>query len=541
MRRILLIAVLAAGATGIALGAAAGDDREGRRYTLELDTAYGLVDGGDLKIAGVRAGVIERMRLDRRTKRALVDIRIDERGFGGLRRDVRCRVRPQSLLGEYFVDCEPGTASRVLPDGSTVPVERTEGTVAPDLLTNVLRRPYQERLRILLSSLGAGVAGNGERLNATIRRAVPALRQTDRVLALLARQEDAIDGLVRDADTVLGEVDRRRTDVGRFVAEVGGVAEASAARRRELGAAIAATPRFLDELTPTMRALGQAAAEGAPTLRSLRAGAGEVRRLLRALGPVADAAGPTLRSLGRAADAGRPALRPVRERVRELRPAASGAPELLGNLAIILEHLDNREFAAEEDARSPGGKGFTTLEGLLRYSMYQALAVNAYDAESHLLNIGVFPSETCGRYTDLGRLRSHPQLEADCSIRLGPNAVGITLPDPSRPAGAEDRARAGGDGSRTARRRGAARPSDEAAGGRSDGGAATGSPAPTPGRPQSPIDRLLGDATTPVPAPALPALPDPADVVRDPAGSLPPVGQRPTDEGRTGLLDFLLG
>ena len=50
---------------------------------------------------------------------------ITEKGFGSLRSDVFCETRPQSPIGEYFLDCLPGTAKRELrADGGRVPVER---------------------------------------------------------------------------------------------------------------------------------------------------------------------------------------------------------------------------------------------------------------------------------------------------------------------------------------------------------------------------------------------------------------------------------
>ena len=52
-----------------------------------------------------------------------------------------------------------------------------------------MRRPYRERLRIILDELGAGVAGRADDLNETIRRASPALRETDRVLDVLGAPE----------------------------------------------------------------------------------------------------------------------------------------------------------------------------------------------------------------------------------------------------------------------------------------------------------------------------------------------------------------
>ena len=56
------------------------------------------------------------------------------------------------------------------------------------MLNNVLRLPYRQRFSILLSEFGAGLAGRGDQLNAVIHRANPALRETDELLAILAKQ-----------------------------------------------------------------------------------------------------------------------------------------------------------------------------------------------------------------------------------------------------------------------------------------------------------------------------------------------------------------
>ncbi len=54
------------------------------------------------------------------------------------------------------MDCDPGTSRRKLPYGGTVPISRTSGTIAPDVVQNILRKPYREKFSILLSELGAG-------------------------------------------------------------------------------------------------------------------------------------------------------------------------------------------------------------------------------------------------------------------------------------------------------------------------------------------------------------------------------------------------
>ena len=65
----------------------------------------------------------------RRRPLAVVEAEVTEPGFADLRSDARCEIRPQSFIGEYFVDCQPGTSPRRLPDGGRVPVEQTSSTI----------------------------------------------------------------------------------------------------------------------------------------------------------------------------------------------------------------------------------------------------------------------------------------------------------------------------------------------------------------------------------------------------------------------------
>src|SRR3712207_1904327 len=124
LRRILGLALLIAAVGAIAVfgtGASDEDDGGAKKYTVELDNAFGVVDGADVKIGGVRAGKVKKLRLDRTDMRALVDFEITETGFDDIRTDVRCETRPQSLIGEYFIDCRPGVKEK-LPEGSVIPV-----------------------------------------------------------------------------------------------------------------------------------------------------------------------------------------------------------------------------------------------------------------------------------------------------------------------------------------------------------------------------------------------------------------------------------
>jgi virulence factor Mce-like protein len=431
VKRIAFLLAALAGAVAFLVTTGAGGGSGDPKYTVEIDNAFGLITGGDVKVAGVRAGKISSLKLDRKTKRALVGIDITKTGFGSFRKDVHCEVRPQSLIGEYFVDCLPGT-SPVKLKGNFIPVAQTGSTVPPDLVNDILRVPYRERLRILLDELGAGVAGRGGDLNAALRRANPALRETDRVLKILADQNQVLKNLTSNGDRVITALANNKQNVGRWVTEAKNTAQASAERRTELAQTFHKLPFFLEQLRPTMRSLGNVATEQTPALQDLNASSKQLDRFFRNLAPFSRASLPAFKALGQASVTGRQAVKAATPTVTQLQKFAANTPELGKNLAIILEDLDNRNRAVEKDARSPGGQGYTGLEALLSYVVNQALAINIFDGNAYVLKVSVIGGGACANYTDAKGAKD-PSVK-DCPSVLGPSQPGINQPDPTLPA-----------------------------------------------------------------------------------------------------------
>jgi ABC-type transporter Mla subunit MlaD len=404
-------------------------------------------------------------------------------------------------------------------------------------VTNIFRLPYRERLRIIVDELGAGAAGNAANLRAAIRRASPALRETDRVLAILAKQNATLAALARDGDQVLGALAANRRDVARFVDAAGRTATVAAQRQAALAEGIRRLPGFLAALRPAMGALGEVAGNATPALRNLDASAGQLTAFLDRLGPFATASRPAFRALGRAAVTGRQALTAAAPTVAELGRFAGGTPELAKNLDIVLQHLDDRSFAVEKDPRSPGGQGYTGLEALLNYVFYQATATTLFDANTHLLNIDIFASLTCSPYPDpqvVAAAAKDPSAPINkCRSWLGPTQPGITAPDPTATAAGAPRA------ATPKPLAGAAPPAATAPGAAP---APETPPAPAPGRPAPggsgaaaplglpPLQELVGNLVEHV-----------ANLPRTLGNLLGPAPtQRSSDRAQKQLLDYLL-
>ncbi len=447
MRRLatLPLVMLAAAALAFALAGASGDGGE-RSYRIVFDNAFGLVTGGDFRVGGVRAG--ETSDFDVKTSRngppkAVVTATVSEEGVPAFRTDATCAVKPQSLIGEYFVDCQPGTARERLADDAAIPVTQTEGTIPLDLIQNVLRRPVRERLRVLVAGLGTGLAGRSDDLQAVLRRLHPGMRETSKVLRILGDESDTIQHFIADADTVFTELAGSRRDARRFVTEGADLAETVASRRDALRESVRRTPEFLAELRPSLVRLGELASESEPLLADLERAAPDLKGVLDRLGPFAATARPALRELGNAAVPANQALREGKAELDELRRLAADAPATAKPLRQLLQSLDDRRRAIDHDPRAKvngppstdpsygGGRGgFTGFESIGNYFFWQVMSTNVFDELGHLLRVGA----TTNKCSPFVNNVSDKQLLADCNSWLGPRQPGINAPDPGQPS-----------------------------------------------------------------------------------------------------------
>jgi ABC-type transporter Mla subunit MlaD len=400
IRRVIAIGVaLVAAAVVVVLGTGAKEDNGAYRVRAIFSNAFTVIPGEDVKISGVKVGKISDLEVTPDNKAAVV-LDITEPGFKDFRKDATCTIRPQSLIGERFVECTPtqpkaegeqpappldkikrgdGKGQYLLPDS------QTEKPVDLDLVGNIWRLPYRQRLSIIINELGTGLAANGDELKQAIREADPALAQTDKVLKILAEQNQVLADLAKNGDEVLRPLARDRAKVADFIVKANTTAQASAERRSDIERNIQKFPAFLRELKPTMQRLGGLADQMTPVLTDLGAAAPDINRFIKALGPFSQAGIPALTSLGDAADVGDEALLASKPIIGDLRTFAGQAKPLTHNLNLLLSSL-----------QSTGG-----IERLMDFLYFQAAATNGYDSIGHYLR-AVLVVTTCSTYITKG-------------------------------------------------------------------------------------------------------------------------------------------
>ena len=82
MKRVFVTAFVVVGAVGAGIFAAGGggdSNADGKTYWVQLDNAFGLVEGADLKVGGVKAGKIAGFEVDRTARKAKVRSRSPSR------------------------------------------------------------------------------------------------------------------------------------------------------------------------------------------------------------------------------------------------------------------------------------------------------------------------------------------------------------------------------------------------------------------------------------------------------------------------------
>jgi ABC-type transporter Mla subunit MlaD len=353
---------------------------DGGPYTVRaiFDDASFAAQGEDVRIAGANVGSIQALGVTA-SNQAAVTIGISDARFTPFHANASCAIRPQSLIGEEYVDCSPGSSSaaplRRITRGPgagsyLLPVTHTSSPVDTDIVQDISREPVRQSLAVIIDELGTGLAARGSDLNAVIHRANPSLGDTDRVLKILDRQNHALAQLATNSDTVLAPLARERRQISGFIVQANTTSVASAQRAADISRTFKLFPSFLRQLRPLMADLGTLADQGTPVLTDLGQSASALGRQFANLTPFASAARTALIKLGASARQSQPALlatMPLAQRLLKLgragQPTASSLQRLTTSLDNTggIEQLMNVLFEG-----TAAGNGFNSLGHYVR-------------------------------------------------------------------------------------------------------------------------------------------------------------------------------
>jgi phospholipid/cholesterol/gamma-HCH transport system substrate-binding protein len=437
MRKMLIAAALVAAIVVVVLLAGGGSGGGGYVVRGIFDSGGFMVAGEEVRVAGANVGEIESVGVTmpgeidayRNGKpvsvpgKAVIAMKIDDPGFQDFRKDASCLIRPQSLIGEKFVDCRP-TLPRApgsqpapelerVPDGQPgagqylLPLGSNSTSVDPDLINNINQLTYAQRFRLILNELGASLAGRGKDVEAVVKRANPVLRDADRVFGILSAQRDQLAQLASDSEEILGPLSREKASVAGFFSNAGAAAQASSEKGEALEASLRKLPAFLRELRQTMGSFESFSTAGTPVVEYLGKAAPALTQATRALTPFSAASTVSLKSLGATGEEAGPKLRAADPVVKKARDLGTSGATPTSELAAFLG-------SAKKDG------AFDSIADLIYNS---AASTNEFDQYGHF-------TRTLAQLTNCNLYETHPT--SSCSANFnGPGASSSSSFDPA--------------------------------------------------------------------------------------------------------------
>ena len=419
-RKGLLALLLVAVVVVVVLLVSGGGGDKGYVIRAIFDNGSFMVQGEQVRVAGANVGEIESVdvtvpgEIDSYENgkpqaipgKAVIVMKIEDPGFQDFRQDATCLIRPQSLIGEKYVDCrptlprapgtEPPPALKEIPDGQPgagellLPVENNSSTVDPDLINDIHSLPYAQRFRLIFNELGATLAGRGTDIAEAVKRANPDLRDADRLLQILAQQKDELAQLASDSDQVTRPLAEQRQHVAGFLSNAGAAGQATADRGPELEQSLSKLPQFLREFRTTMRNLQGFSDAATPVLSNLDRATPALTEATRNLAPFTAASTVALKSLGNAGEASGPTFRAADPVVKKASKLARSGVGPTTNLAKFLVSTKKT-------------KGFDNLVDLI----YNGTgATNEFDKYGHLVR-SLVTLQDCAEYVVAPRSSCH--------------------------------------------------------------------------------------------------------------------------------------
>lgn len=255
------------------------------KYTVHarFTNVVGLSKNDFITVKGVRVGRVS--AIDQAGRLADVSLSLDS---VRLHDDATAVVRPRNLLGETWLQVDPGTPSRPeLPDGGVLAVQHTVSPVQLDEVLNTLAPPVRSALAQLIRTTGRGLDGRGEDLSVLVR-------ESERTLGSTAGTVDAFDSprlgdLIATLNGATGTLARHSHQLTGMVDNANSLLAALAGDTRNIQAVIGHAGDALDRADAVLRdrtgGLGDTIGELDSATRSVTTLVDEARPLVDAVSP----------------------------------------------------------------------------------------------------------------------------------------------------------------------------------------------------------------------------------------------------------------
>jgi phospholipid/cholesterol/gamma-HCH transport system substrate-binding protein len=178
-------------------------------YSAIFSNASDLRAGQFVRASGVEVGKVAKVQLIDGGTRARVDFRVDTNL--PLYQETTASIRYLNLLGDRFLELTRGGSNKLLPAGSTIPIERTQPALDLDALIGGFRPLFRalepEKVNAITQSLLTVLQGQGGTIS-------DILDQTAQFTSTLAEHDHAIGEVINNLNTVLDTAVKHQKQFG---------------------------------------------------------------------------------------------------------------------------------------------------------------------------------------------------------------------------------------------------------------------------------------------------------------------------------------
>lgn len=338
-----VVALIIAASAGIILQRNIADGKTS--VTAVLRDATGISPGYEVRAGGVAVGTVSAVSI-KDGKKAVLTLDVD-RAVLPLHKDARLAVRPANLLGQQYVDLNPGTPTAPVLKSQSLDESHTSESVSLQDVLNTLHDPTSTALAVAVTGLGEGARDNGPNMADAIKALQPAMQRTNELGGILNQQNAVLSQLVDRTQPItqaLASDDGRRLDS--LLTSGQQTLDATMKNRQALGDTLANLPSTIGAARNTLGQLGGVAQAGTPTLQSVRPTTDHLKDISGELHQLADSADPALSSLppvlqraNTLLDQAAPVVSGLRTAGPDLQGTAKGARPLGDQLLDKNQHL----------------------------------------------------------------------------------------------------------------------------------------------------------------------------------------------------------
>ncbi|MET9434104.1 MlaD family protein [Streptomyces sp. NPDC006551] len=224
-------------------------------YTAVFSDVTSLEEGDDIRVAGVRVGEVESIRI---TERTLAEVTFSVSRDRPLLTSTGAVIRYRSLVGQRYIALTEGAGNGTrLPPGGRIPLSRTEPALDLNALLNGFKPLFAalspKDVNQLATEIIKTLQGEGGTVNSL-------LAHTASLTTTLADRDKLIGSVITNLNTVLTTVNKRSTRFSDLLAQLQRVISGLSADRKPIGDSLAginglaeATSGLLKDARPPLK------------------------------------------------------------------------------------------------------------------------------------------------------------------------------------------------------------------------------------------------------------------------------------------------